>query len=393
MYRNNKQRHHRGSRGGNGGRGQNGGFRIKTFDPSHVIGGVQVPEMEIPEVKHAFSDFEISGKLKVSIAGRGYIQPTPIQDQAIPEILSGRDVVGIANTGTGKTAAFLIPLINKVMQDRAQRVLIITPTRELAVQIDTELQSFSRGLGIYSVICIGGVSIRGQINKLQRKPNFVIGTPGRLIDLENQRKINFGGFRSIVLDEVDRMLDMGFIHSVNEIVSKLPQARQSLFFSATLDPKVKGIMSKFIHNPVMISVKTSDRIGNIHQDIVKLNGRNKSEVLCELLDKEEVSKTLIFTRTKRGADALHRNLSKINFQAAVLHGNKTQNQRQRSLEQFRQNRINILIATDVASRGIDIDDISHVINYDLPESYEAYIHRIGRTGRADKKGIALTFIG
>lgn len=221
----------------------------------------------------------------------------------------------------------------------------------------------------------------------------MIGTPGRLIDLEGQRKLNFGSFESIVLDEVDRMLDMGFIHDVNKIISKLPKDRQSLFFSATLDPKVKGVMSKFINNPVMMSVKTTDNCTNIHQDIVKLNGRNKSEVLRELLDKEEVSKTLIFTRTKRGADALYRNLSKINFQAAVLHGNKTQNQRQRSLEQFRQNKINILIATDVASRGIDIDDISHVVNYDLPESYEAYIHRIGRTGRADKKGIALTFIG
>ena len=186
---------------------------------------------------------------------------------------------------------------------------------------------------------------------------------------------------------------MGFIHDVNKIISKLPRNRQSLFFSATLDPKVNGVMSKFLRNPVMISVKLNDNCSNIHQDVVKLNGRNKADVLCEILDTEEVSKTLIFTRTKRGADVLYRNLSKINFQAAVLHGNKSQNQRQKSLEQFRQNRINILIATDVASRGIDVDDISHVINYDLPESYEAYIHRIGRTGRVDKKGIALTFVG
>ncbi len=374
-----------------GGRRQ-GGFRIKTFDPSHVVNASPEVVQEISEPKHAFSDFAISEKLKSNVNRHGYTKPTPIQDQAIPEILIGRDVVGVANTGTGKTAAFLIPLIHKVMEDREQRVLIITPTRELAVQIDTELQSFSRGLGIYSVVCIGGVSIHGQVHKLRRNPNFVVGTPGRLLDLENQRKINFGRYESIVLDEVDRMLDMGFIHDVNKIISKLPRNRQSLFFSATSDPKVKGVMSKFIHNPVMIMVKTTDNRANIHQDIVKLNGRNKSEVLCELLDRQEVSKTLVFTRTKRGADALHRDLSKINFQTAVLHGNKSQNQRQKSLEQFRSNRINILIATDVASRGIDIDDISHVINYDLPESYEAYIHRIGRTGRADKKGIALTFI-
>jgi superfamily II DNA/RNA helicase len=279
-----------------------------------------------------------------------------------------------------------------VFNDRRSRVLIIAPTRELAIQIDKEFQSFSRGFGIYSTVCIGGVSIHGQIHKLGRGPNFVIGTPGRLLDLENQRKLNFNQYDSIVLDEVDRMLDMGFIHDVNEIISKLPTDRQSLFFSATLGSKVKGVMGDFIYNPVMISVKVTDTRANVHQDIIKLNGRNKANVLRELLDKEEVSKTLIFTRTKRGADSLHRDLSKVNFQATVLHGNKTQNQRQKSLEQFRQNRVNILIATDVASRGIDIDNISHVINYDLPESYEAYVHRIGRTGRADKKGIALTFV-
>ena len=392
-YRNQRSRQNNRFNPRNSGGRKQGGFRIKSFDPSHVVNNAPEIEQEAIESKHAFSDFAISDKLKASISRRGYLEPTPIQDQAIPEILNGRDVVGIANTGTGKTAAFLIPLIHKVIQDSRQRILIITPTRELAVQIDTELQSFSQGLRIYSVICIGGVSIRGQINKLQRRPNFVIGTPGRLLDLENQRKINFDSFGSIVLDEVDRMLDMGFIHDVNKIVTKLPRNRQSLFFSATLDPKVNGVMSKFLRNPVMISVKLTDNCTNIHQDVVKLNGRNKADVLCEILDTEEVSKTLIFTRTKRGADSLYRSLSKINFQAAVLHGNKSQNQRQRSLEQFRQNRINILIATDVASRGIDIDDISHVINYDLPESYEAYIHRIGRTGRVDKKGIALTFVG
>lgn len=374
-----------------GGRRQ-GGFRIKTFDPSHVVGLPPVAENETFVPKHAFTDFEISEKLKASIGRRGYKKPTPIQDQAIPVILSGRDVVGVANTGTGKTAAFLIPLIHKVTSDRRSRVLIITPTRELAVQIDKEFQSFARGFGIHSVVCIGGVSINGQKKKLRRRPNFVIGTPGRLLDLEKQRKLNFNQYGSIVLDEVDRMLDMGFIHDVNEIISKLPADRQSLFFSATLGSKVEGVMGDFIYDPVMISVKTTDTRANVHQDIVKLNGRKKAHVLRGLLDKKEVSKTLIFTRTKRGADSLHKDLSRINFQVAVLHGNKTQNQRQRSLDEFRFNKVNILIATDVASRGIDVDDISHVINYDLPESYDAYIHRIGRTGRADKKGVALTFV-
>jgi superfamily II DNA/RNA helicase len=370
------------------------GFRIRTFDPSTIIGGLTSTTTDSEEYvfKNKFSDFPLDGKLSENIKGHGYNTPTPIQDQAIPEILSGKDVVGVANTGTGKTAAFLIPLINKVRQNNNSNVLIITPTRELAVQIDDELHLLASGLGIISAVCIGGVSIRGQINKLQRNPNFVIGTPGRLLDLENQRKVNFGKFDSIVLDEVDRMLDMGFISDIERIISNLPRNRQSLFFSATLDDKVKKVMGKFIYDPVIIWVKTTDTKANIQQDIIKLNGRNKSEVLCDILDKKEVSKTLIFMRTKRSADVLHRSLTSYGFQTAVLHGNKTQNQRQKSLDLFRQGKINVLIATDVASRGLDIDDITHVINYDLPESYEAYIHRIGRTARVDKRGVALTFV-
>lgn len=366
--------------------------RIRSFDPRTVMRKITSSSRDIYEIKNRFSDFALNEQLFKNIEFHGFNTPTPIQDKAIPKIMSGCDVVGVANTGTGKTGAFLIPLINKVCLNRNSRALIIAPTRELAVQIDKELQSFSQGLNTHSAICIGGVPIRNQIYKLQRRPHFVIGTPGRLLDLENQRRIDFSRFDSIVLDEVDRMLDMGFIHDINKIISKLPRKRQSLFFAATLDDKVKGVMSKFIVNPVMISVKVADASVNVHQDIIELKGRNKSDILCELLDKKEVSKTLIFMRTKRGADVLHRSLSNIGFQTAVLHGNKTQSQRQRSLDQFGQGRVNILIATDVASRGIDIDDISHVINYDLPESYDAYIHRIGRTGRADKKGIALTFI-
>ena len=387
MYRQrNYSRHSRGrnyrSRGAN----------IKSFDPRTVIGKTNGRTFDVYEVKNKFSDFVFDGRLAQNIADHKFEAPTPIQDQAIPEILSGHDVVGVANTGTGKTAAFLIPLINKVVLNRS-RVLIIAPTRELAVQIEKELQSFSKNMGIYSAVCIGGVSIHGQANRLRRGPQFVVGTPGRLLDLENQRIIDFSRFDSIVLDEVDRMLDMGFIVDMRKIISKLPHNRQSLFFSATLNERVKGIMSQFVSNPVMISVKTADASTNVHQDVVELRGRNKADVLCELLDTKEASKTLIFMRTKRSADKLHRNLTNIGFHTAVMHGNKTQNQRQRSLEQFRHGRVSALIATDVAARGIDVDDISHVINYDLPESYDTYIHRIGRTGRVDKKGIALTFIG
>lgn len=368
-------------------------FRARSFDPRGVIGKKTNLTHDVYEIRNKFSDFDINERLLKNIEGRNYSAPTAIQDQAIPEILKGRDVVGVANTGTGKTAAFLIPLINKVCLDRRSRILIITPTRELAIQIDTELQHFSKGLGVFAAICIGGVSIRGQINRLQRNPSFVIGTPGRLLDLENQRRIDFGRFGSIVLDEVDRMLDMGFIHSINQIISKLPTKRQSLFFSATLDFKVQKVLGRFTRNPVMISVKTADASTNVFQDVIEVRGRNKTDILCDLLDRKEVVKALIFMRTKRSADRLHMNLSRFGFNTNVLHGNKTQNQRQRSLEQFRRGQINILIATDVASRGIDVDDITHVINHDLPETYDDYIHRIGRTGRADKKGVALTLVG
>jgi len=386
MYRNNRFRPRR------AGARRQGGFRIKTFDPSHVVNNAPVFKQEKYEPKHTFSDFAISENLKVSINRRGFTIPTPIQDQAIPEILKNRDVVGIANTGTGKTAAFLIPLINKVMLNRGQRVLIITPTRELAVQIENELTLFTRNLGIYSTVCIGGVSINAQIHRLQRKPQFVIGTPGRLLDLNNQRKLDFGQFGSVVLDEVDRMLDMGFIRDVQKIISQLPHHRHSLFFSATVGSSVMNVMKQFTLKPVTISVKSQNSTINVDQEIIRVNGRTKLEVLQELLDQREFEKVLVFGRTKRGADKLARDLARTGFRVSTIHGNKTQNQRQKSLELFRQGRVNILIATDVVARGIDVDNITHVINYELPETYDHYLHRIGRTGRAGKKGKALTFV-
>jgi superfamily II DNA/RNA helicase len=368
-------------------------FNKKTFDPRNIISEINDSAEDSYIIKNEFSNFSIQEELKQNITRRGYKTPTPIQDQAIPEILSGHDVVGIANTGTGKTAAFLIPLIDKIIKNNRSHTLIIVPTRELAVQIEKELRSFSNNLRVSSVICIGGVSIRSQISRLYKKPNFIIGTPGRLLDLFNQRVLDFSSFDSIVLDEVDRMLDMGFIHDVKRIVSKLPRDRQSLFFSATLDGKTKSVMSAFIKDPIMISVKSRDTRSNVHQEIVKMGGRNKADVLCEILDKREVEKSLVFVRTKRGADSLGRKLYSIGFKTAVIHGNRSQNQRQRSLDQFKVGAVNVLVATDVASRGIDISNITHVINFDLPGTYEDYVHRIGRTGRVDNKGVALSFIG
>lgn len=342
---------------------------------------------------HSFDDFLISSEIKRNIIDRGYTTPTPIQDQAIPHLLQGKDVVGVANTGTGKTAAFLIPLINKVFYNKSEKVLIIVPTRELAVQIEDEFKAMAKNMQIYSVLCIGGANMHAQISGLKRSHNFVIGTPGRLKDLKKQGKLNFSFYSTIVLDEVDRMLDMGFIHDIKMIISFLPQERHSLFFSATVSPAIQSIMKTFLNHPVTVSVKSQETATTVEQNVIKMNGRIKIDVLHDLLVQDGFDKVLIFGRTKWGMDKLAKSLTERGFTVAAIHGNKRQNQRQKALDQFKRNEVKILLATDIASRGIDIDDVTHVINYDEPASYEDYIHRIGRTGRANKKGTALTFVG
>lgn len=363
------------------------------FDLSLLVNkSEEVIVKEVYQPKNSFDSFLISDLLKSNIKSHGYLEPTSIQDQVIPHLLLGRDVVGIANTGTGKTAAFLIPLINKIFFNKSERVLIVAPTRELAVQLQEESKAFAKNMGIFSTLCIGGVNIRPQIQSLRKQPHIVIGTPGRLKDLKMHGNLNIASFSSIVLDEVDKMLDMGFIHDIKLIISHLPKERQSLFFSATLPKATASIMGEFLRNPVTISAKTSETPPNVDQDIIKVGGRQKIDVLHDLLSQEELKKVLIFGRTKWGVEKLSKQLIQRNFNVAALHGNKNQNQRQRALDQFRNNEVSILLVTDVASRGLDILDITHVINYDLPESYDDYIHRIGRTGRMEKKGIALSFI-
>ena len=369
------------------------GRKQKTVNPFLLVRKASEEiEVRAQIIKNQFSDFLISSQLKRNILEKGYTTPTPIQDQVIPAVLQGRDVVGIANTGTGKTAAFLVPLANKIIYNRSQKVLIVAPTRELAVQINDELKLFSKGLNIFSVLCIGGVGIHPQIQALKRNPNIVIGTPGRLKDLKNQGRLNIASFNNIVLDEVDRMLDMGFINDVKFIISHLPKIRQSLFFSATLSPQIKNIIDTLSINPMMISVKLQETLANVDQDVIKINGQVKLDVLHDLLLKEGFDKVLIFGRTKWGIEKLSKQLMQKGLKVAALHGNKNQSQRQRALDQFRRNEVNILLATDIVSRGIDVDDVTHVINYDLPENYDDYVHRIGRTGRNNKKGIALSFI-
>lgn len=379
-----------------GGYGQRGGGvrRIRTFDPTSVINSPQV-RVAVREytVTHKFDDFAVSDVLKRNIAGRQYLAPTPVQDQAIPAILSGRDLIGIANTGTGKTAAFLIPLIDKVLKDRRQKVLIVAPTRELAAQIRDEFHAFARDLNVYCTLCIGGTNMYRQIQDLRRGPSFVIGTPGRIQDLIRTQNLDLSGFGSVVLDEADLMVDIGFIQAVRDIIRLLSRERQSLFFSATMGEKVREILQSFVVDPVTVSVKMGDTAENVEQKTVKIIDSNKKvDQLHSLLIKEEFDKVLIFGRTKHGVQRLSDDLIKRGFRADAIHGNKNQSQRTRILGRFKRSEIQILLATDVASRGLDIPNVSHVINFDLPETYEAYVHRIGRTGRADKKGVALTFV-
>lgn len=343
--------------------------------------------------KNKFSDFDVDSKLKSNILDKGYKIPTPIQDQSIPYAIQGKDVIGIAETGTGKTAAFVIPLLNKVIKNPSQKVLIIAPTRELASQIDSEFNYFAKRTNIFSVQIIGGNSMGRQISILRRNPKFVIGTPGRINDLVKRRLLRLGEFNNIVLDEVDRMVDMGFIEDIKKILNLLPKERQSLFFSATISPKIKVLIEGFLKDPVTVSVKPNTSSKNVEQNIVRVNqGQKKIDVLYNLLEKKEFEKVLIFGKTKIGVENLSQDLVNKGFKATSLHGDKPQNKRNQAIKLFREDTVKILVATDVAARGLDIKEITHVINYDLPDNYESYIHRIGRTGRANKQGYALTFV-
>jgi len=343
--------------------------------------------------KNKFEEFKISNVLKTNISKKGYVDPTPIQDIAIPFVLNGRDVIGIANTGTGKTAAFIVPLLDKIFKNPREKVLIIVPTRELAMQINQEFFDFRGGLNIFSVCCVGGMGISNQIFGLRRPHNFVIGTPGRLKDLVDRKVIRLSEFKTIVLDEADRMLDMGFVNDMRFLMTNMAPNRQTLFFSATITSEIDKLIKEFLTNPEKISVKTGDTARNVEQNIVRVaRGEDKVDSLENLLSKEEFSKVLIFGRTKHGVERLSKDLIKRGFKSESIHGDKNQPKRQKALKAFRDNQSQILVATDVAARGLDIPNVTHVINFDIPATYDDYIHRIGRTGRANQTGIALTFV-
>jgi superfamily II DNA/RNA helicase len=349
-------------------------------------------KIEDREVVNNFTDFNLKPELLHNILAKGYQKPTPIQDEAIPAVLAGKDVLGIAATGTGKTAAFAIPLINKILENPNKRIIILAPTRELAQQIKEEFRSFTPGLRVYMALAIGGAYLREQIIDIKRGPHIIIGTPGRIKDLGNRRVINFSGLDTLVLDEVDRMLDMGFIDDIKSIVDQIPAGRQTLFFSATVDRKIEALINTFLTDPVKISLKSQDTSSHVEQNIIRARRDQKEETLCNLLVKEEFKKVLIFGGTKMIVEKIGRTLITKGFSAGSIHGDKRQFERQRVLRAFKESQIKILVATDVAARGLDVKDITHVINFDKPNNFEDYIHRIGRTGRGNAKGYALTFV-
>ena len=342
--------------------------------------------------KHTFSDFPFEALLQKNIAKKEYIHPRPIQDQSIPTVLAGRDVFGLANTGTGKTAAFLLPLIDKVLKNRKEKVLVLAPTRELAIQIEEELRGLATGSKLYGVSVVGGMPIVKQIREIERGVSFVIGTPGRVTDLIKRNVLDLSTYKSVVLDEADRMLDMGFKDDMRYIIGKTSPDRQTLFFSATMSPEIKTLAHDFLKDPTFISVVSGDTAKNIEANVIRASKEEKLQKLEALLASTEVEKVLIFREMKHAVDELENALRKSGFKVAGIHGDKRSRERLRTLDAFKLNKLTILIATDVAARGLDIPDVTHVINYDIPKNFDTYVHRIGRTGRAGRKGTAFTFV-
>jgi len=383
----------------NRGRNNRGGSRgpaKKYINPSKFINHATPKAEEIQyESVNKFSDFPFGNQLQYNIKKKGYETTTSIQDQAIGHIIEGKDVIGLANTGTGKTAAFLLPIIEHMTGVSLRpSVLIVAPTRELAQQIDDEFRAFAQGLDLYSALVVGGVPVDRQIRDLKRRPHFIIGTPGRLKDLMNRKFVRLENVTTLVLDEADRMLDMGFLPDIRAIVNETPSDRQTLLFSATITPEISAIISSFSKNPVTVSVRTSETNEHIEQDVIEAYDKtNKVEILTEMLRESSVyDKVLVFGETKFGVQRLSDHLDNSGIPSIAIHGNKNQSQRARALKQFKDGRVRVMVATDVAARGLDIPNVSHVINFDTPQNYEDYIHRIGRTGRAGAPGHAHTFI-
>ena len=346
----------------------------------------------------SFSDLDLIEPIQRAVRAENYTTPTPIQAKAIPHLLNGADLLGCAQTGTGKTAAFALPILQHLSVDRTSpgprgtRALVLTPTRELAVQIAESFRTYGRHLALKLVVVFGGVGQAPQVQTLARGVDILVATPGRLLDLMNQRHVRLDKVEIFVLDEADRMLDMGFINDVRKIVATLPKERQTLFFSATMPPEIAKLADSMLTDPVKVAVTpVSSTVDRIEQRVMFVDRAAKRQLLAELLKDQTIDRALVFTRTKHCANRVVEYLTKIDISAEAIHGNKSQTARQRALENFRAGDIRVLVATDIAARGIDIDNISHVINFELPNVSETYVHRIGRTARAGAKGVAISF--
>lgn len=384
-------------------RGQKAGAGKKSrkqkgseIDLDRLVKRAKQSEAPAPYVaSRTFQEFPLSHKVKLALTIRGYVNPTEIQDRSIDDALAGRDLIGIAQTGTGKTAAFLIPIIDRYLQRNAPNTaLIMVPTRELAVQVLDEFNALTKKMNLHALKVIGGTSLFHDFNGLRRKPDVVIGTPGRLVDLADRGALHLEDFEVLVIDEFDRMLDMGFSKDVMQLSEAMKNRKQTMLFSATVDKSIQQFVEKLVTDPAEVRVTTGlSSADNVDQDIVHpVQGEDRFDTLVRMLQNPEFERVILFAETRHKVHRLAGRLLKENISAECIHGDKTQSARQTALNRFKRGNSQVLVATDVAARGIDVDDVTHVINYEVPRTYDSYIHRIGRTGRAGKTGVALTFI-
>ncbi|MBN7817381.1 DEAD/DEAH box helicase [Algoriphagus pacificus] len=366
-----------------------------TLDPNLLVKKARPTGQQGFQSKTSFTSLNLAQGILKNMKAKGYENMTNIQEQSVAALLDGRDLLGISNTGSGKTGAFLIPIIEHALQDTRQfTALIVTPTRELALQIEEEFKSLSKGMNLHSATFIGGTNINTDMKALSKKLHVIVGTPGRLLDLADRRLLKLNQVKTLVLDEFDRMLDMGFVNDVKKLVGAMTQRNQTMLFSATLEATQRNLINSLLNNPVEVKINSGVTTNeNIEQGIIRVpEGKDKFIMLADLFKDKALEKVIIFTETKRLADKLSKKLNESGVKSGLIHGNKSQNFRNKTIEQFKSGQTRVLVATDVAARGIDVADVSHVINYQLPMTMDSYIHRIGRTGRAGKTGHAITFV-
>lgn len=368
-----------------------------NFDPNRFLNRSNETKQVTPAApapSWKFEDTKLDDRLKANIARLGFITPTPIQERSLTFLMEGRDLLGIASTGTGKTGAFLIPIINRLLTEKSRISLIVVPTRELALQVEEVFLSLAQGLGLEAACFIGGKSVEQDKKKLRKVNHVLIGTPGRLLDLCGQGLIKLPTVTTLVLDEFDRMLEMGFIREVRTLLNGLTNRKQTIFFSATLDKQQQPLIDEILRNPVEVKISSGITISEkVDQELIRVKeGQNKFDLLMNLLNREEVKKVLIFAETKRGVNVLGKKLNEKGVKAELIHGNKSQNYRVNALNLFNEGKVKVLVATDIAARGLDVPDVTHVINYQVPRNQDSYIHRVGRTGRGGQSGKAYTFV-